>query len=63
MRASTEPGLVAGQIVGTWRRSGEHVTIAAWKSLSRAAREAVEREAAALPLPDPRGPIIPRWDG
>jgi hypothetical protein len=55
--------LVEGEIVGTWRRSGEHVTMAPWKRLSRAAREAVEAEAAALPLPDVRRPIVLRWEG
>jgi len=55
--------LVKGEIVGTWRRSGANVTIAAWKPLSRAAREAVEAEAAGLPLPDVRGPIVLRWNG
>jgi hypothetical protein len=55
--------LVEGEIVGTWRRSGEQVTIGVWKPLSRLVREAVEAEAAALPLPDMRGPIVLRWDG
>jgi hypothetical protein len=55
--------LVEGEIVGTWRRAGGQVTIAAWKPLSRAAREAVAAEAAALPLPDVRGPIAVRWEG
>ena len=55
--------LVEGEIVGTWRRARARVTIEAWKSLSRTAREAVEAEAAALPLPDLRGPIVLRWDG
>lgn len=54
--------LVAGEIVGTWRRSGEHLTIGTWKPLSRAAREAVAAEAAALPLPEMRGPIIIHWN-
>lgn len=55
--------LVEGEIVGIWRRSRERVTIGVWKPLSRAAREAVEAEAAALPLPDMRGPIVLDWDG
>ena len=54
--------LVEGEIVGTWRRDREHVTIGVWKPLSLSAREAVEAEAAALPLPDMRGPIVLRWD-
>ncbi|HKX29204.1 MAG TPA: crosslink repair DNA glycosylase YcaQ family protein [Blastocatellia bacterium] len=55
--------LVEGEIVGTWRRSSEHMTIEVWKRLSREAREAVEAEAAALPLPDLRGPIVLRLGG
>jgi hypothetical protein len=54
--------LVDGEIVGTWRRALGTVTIAAWRRLSRAAREAVEAEAASLPLPDIRGPVVVRWD-
>ena len=54
--------LVEGEIVGTWRRSREHVTIEVWKKFSRAAREAVEAEASALPLPDMRGPIVLHWN-
>jgi hypothetical protein len=54
--------LVDGEIVGTWRRSREQVTIGVWKPLSLSAREAVEAEAAAMPLPDMRGPIVLRWD-
>jgi hypothetical protein len=57
------PGAVVvdGEIVGTWRRAGRLVTIAAWKRLSRAARQAVEAEAAALPLPDVRRPPAVQW--
>ena len=43
--------LVGGDIVGTWRRAQADVTIASWRRLSRAEREAVEAEAAALPVP------------
>jgi hypothetical protein len=42
--------LVAGDIVGTWRRALADVTITSWRRLSRSEREAVESEAAALPL-------------
>jgi Winged helix DNA-binding domain len=55
--------LVEGEIVGTWRRASERVTIGIWKPLTRTAREAVEAEAAALPLPDMQGPIVLRWNG
>ena len=54
--------LVDGEIAGTWRRAGEQVTIAVWKPLSRSARDAVEAEAVALPLPGVYAPIVLRWD-
>jgi hypothetical protein len=43
--------LVDGEIRGTWRRAQHTVRIDAWERLSRGAREAVEAEAAGLPLP------------
>jgi hypothetical protein len=46
--------LVAGEIVGTWRRAQSDVTIEPWRTLSPAEREAVELEAASLPLPGGR---------
>jgi hypothetical protein len=53
--------LVDGEVVGTWRRSQGTVTIQSWRRLPRAARDAVESEAASLPLPDaPRVDV--RWD-
>jgi hypothetical protein len=54
--------LVEGEIVGTWRRARETVTIETWRRLSRAARDAVEAEAESLPLPGIRGRIVVRWD-
>jgi hypothetical protein len=54
--------LVEGEIVGTWRRALGSVTIQTWRRLSRAAREAVEAEAASLPLPDIKGRVVVRWD-
>ncbi|MCI0345591.1 MAG: winged helix DNA-binding domain-containing protein, partial [Chloroflexi bacterium] len=54
--------LVEGEIVGTWRRAHETVTIQSWRRLTRAARDAVETEAGALPLPGIRGRIVVRWD-
>jgi hypothetical protein len=54
--------LVEGEIVGTWRRAAEHVTIIAWKRLSRTAREAIEAEALALLLPDVRGRVVVHSD-
>jgi hypothetical protein len=43
--------LVDGEIRGTWRRSHHTVRIDAWGRLSRQARDAIEAEASALPLP------------
>ena len=54
--------LVEGEIVGTWRRSLGTVTIQTWRRLTRAARDAVEAEAASLPLPDLQGRVVVRWD-
>jgi hypothetical protein len=54
--------LVEGEIVGTWRRAHETVTIQAWRGLSRPARDAVETEAATLPLPGVQGSIMVRWE-
>jgi hypothetical protein len=54
--------LVEGEVVGTWRRAGGTVSVRTWLRLSRAARDAVEAEAASLPLPDNRGQTVLRWD-
>ena len=54
--------LVEGEVVGTWRRAEATVTIQPWRRLSRAARDAVEAEAASLPLPGVEGRIAVRWD-
>jgi hypothetical protein len=53
--------LVEGEIVGTWRRARADVTIAAWRRPSRSEREAVEAEAAALPLSIPERVRV-HWD-
>ncbi|MGH2428088.1 MAG: DNA glycosylase AlkZ-like family protein [Candidatus Limnocylindria bacterium] len=53
--------LVDGEIVGTWRRAQALVSIDAWRRLSRREREAIEAEAASLPLPGLSGPIVVRW--
>jgi hypothetical protein len=55
--------LVEGEVVGTWRRSGATLTIQPWARLTAARRDAVESEAAGLPLPGVRGPISVRWEG
>jgi len=54
--------LVEGEIVGTWRRAQGVVAVRPWRRLSRAARDAVEVEAASLPLPGVPGEIVVRWD-
>ena len=54
--------LVDGEIVGTWRRGVGIVSIQHWRRLSRTEREAVEAEAASLPLPNLQGRIVVRWD-
>jgi Winged helix DNA-binding domain len=54
--------LVAGKVVGTWRRAQGSVTIRTWQRLSRAAREAVVAEADSLPLPEATGKIVVSWD-
>jgi hypothetical protein len=53
--------LVSGEIVGTWRRAHADLTIAPWRRLSRAERNAVEAEAQSLPLPGIEQ-IAVRWD-
>jgi hypothetical protein len=54
--------LVEGELRGTWRRAQHVVRVEAWSRLSRAAREAVEAEAAALPLPGLERPIDVVWE-
>jgi Winged helix DNA-binding domain len=55
--------LVAGEIVGTWRRAQHTVRVEAWARLSRGARDAIEAEAYALPLPGLERPIEVVWSG
>jgi hypothetical protein len=55
--------LVAGEIVGTWRRAHADLSIRSWRRLTRAERGAVEREAQSLPLPGVEREIAVRWDG
>jgi len=54
--------VLAGEIVGTWRRSQGTVTIEPWRRLSRQERDAAEKEALSLPLPGVTGEIVVRWD-
>lgn len=57
------PGAVLadGEVVGTWRRAGATVTVQAWLRLPRRTREAIEAEAASLPLPDLAAAPTVRW--
>jgi hypothetical protein len=54
--------LVAGKVVGTWRRAHRTVTIQSWQRLSRPARDAVLEEAESLPLPDNVGRVVVHWN-
>ena len=55
--------LVAGEIVGTWRRAQANLSVHPWRRLTRAERDAVEAEAHSLPLPGIEGEIAVGWDG
>jgi hypothetical protein len=54
--------LVEGEIIGTWRRAGQVITIQPWLRISRAQRNAVEAEAGSMPLPGIGRPMDVRWD-
>jgi hypothetical protein len=54
--------LVDGEVVGTWRRADQAMTIQPWRPLSGGERDAVAAEAASLPLPGLQGRIVVRWD-
>ena len=54
--------LVDGELVGTWRRAQAKLTVTPWTRVSRAKRDAVEAEAASLPLPGIEGRIAVQWD-
>jgi hypothetical protein len=53
--------LVGGEIAGTWRRANAKLDIEPWRRLTKAEREAVEMEAASLPLPGLEGRIRVAW--
>ncbi len=55
--------LVAGEIVGTWRRAQADVSIEAWRRLSASERTSVEAEATSIPLPGLPTPIRVHWTG
>ncbi|MFO7299474.1 MAG: winged helix DNA-binding domain-containing protein, partial [Actinomycetes bacterium] len=54
--------MVDGEIVGTWRRAGRSLTITAWADLTPDRQDAVEAEAATLPLPVGDLPIQVTWE-
>jgi hypothetical protein len=53
--------LVDGELAGVWRRAGPDVTVDTWRRITPAEREAVEAEAATMPLPGLTKPIQVRW--
>jgi hypothetical protein len=55
--------LIDGEVCGVWRRVHATMTVEPWGPLSNAARQAVEAEAAELPLPGVEGPVQVRWAG
>jgi hypothetical protein len=54
--------LLAGEIVGTWRRAQAKLTIQPWRRFSRVERKQIEAEAANLPIPGIEGSIQVHWD-
>ena len=55
--------LVDGDLVGTWRRADQTVTVSLWEPLAVGLREVIEQEAAALPVPRTGGAPPVRWEG
>jgi hypothetical protein len=53
--------LVNGEIAGTWRRAQRVVTVEPWQRLTGAHRDAIEAEAASMPLPGPPAAIEVHW--
>ena len=54
--------LVDGEIRGTWRRAQHTLQVDAWARLAPAMRDAVEAEAAGLPLPGIDRRIEVAWE-
>jgi hypothetical protein len=54
--------LLNGELGGTWRRAQEKVVVRLWKRPTRAERDAVEAEAAGLPIPGCEGQIRLVWE-
>lgn len=53
--------VVEGEVAGTWRRSGKKFTVEAWSPINKTIREAVEAEAASLPLTDLEDGVVIDW--
>lgn len=53
--------LVDGEPAGTWRRADATVAVEPWRRLTAPETDAVEAEAASLPLPGVAGAITVRW--
>jgi Winged helix DNA-binding domain len=53
--------VIAGEIAGTWRRANADVAIEPWRPFAPRERQAVEAEAASLPLAGLAGSIRVRW--
>ena len=53
--------LVAGEVVGVWRRSKGRLTVDPWRRLTTAERGAIEAEATSMPLPVSDGEISVDW--
>jgi hypothetical protein len=54
--------LVEGEVAGTWRRTQGTLRVRPWRRLGRALQEAVEAEAASLPLPGIEAPATIDWE-
>jgi hypothetical protein len=54
--------LLAGEVVGTWRRAQATLSISTWRDLMPSERSAIEAEAASLPLPGIGRDIVVRWN-
>lgn len=57
------PGAVLadGEIVGTWRRAKDTVTVQAWGDLGRTLQDRIAAEADALPIPENNGRMTVVW--
>jgi len=53
--------LVAGEIVGTWRRAKCKLTIQTWSHLNDKTKSAIEEEAISMPIPNVEDPPIIHW--